>query len=371
MSIELRAVTEDEFPAYGRAIATAFGGLPDEQLVADWRATIELDRTIAAFDGNDVVGTAGAYSFELTLPGGDFEPAAGVTVVGVRPTHRRQGLLRRMMQYQLEDVVAHGESLMVLTASEAAIYERFGFGAAVFSSKWTLRTDALELARPSTAGGRMRMLDTGEARKLVPEIFNRPRTSHIGAVTRSDARWDTVFADRKEDRQRRSWFTVVHESDAGEADGFVFYKVGQREPEGEGPRNTIAVMDLDAIDAEVEAALWDYLLHVDLVVSITASNRPVDEPLRWRLADQRRVHVDGVYDHLWVRVVDPAVALAARRYATDDSLVLELADPFRPDNDGCWLVDGAPDGAVAERAPTAPPTCRSRRPSSAASSSGE
>ncbi len=348
MSIELRAVTDDEFPAYGRAIATAFGGLPDEQLIADWRATIELDRTIAAFDGNDVVATAGAYSFELTLPGGHFEPAAGVTVVGVRPTHRRQGLLRRMMQHQLDDVVARGESLMVLTASEAAIYERFGFGAAVFSSKWTLHTNALELARPSTAGGRMRMLDTGEARKLVPEIFDRARASHVGAVTRSDARWDTVFADRKEDRQRRSWFTVVHESDAGEADGFVFYKVGQREPDG-GPRNTIAVMDLDAIDDEVEAALWDYLLHVDLVVSITASNRPVDEPLRWRLADQRRVHIDGVYDHLWVRVVDPAVALAARRYATDDSLVLELVDQFRADNDGCWLVDGSPDGAVATR----------------------
>ena len=106
-------------------------------------------------------------------------------------------------------------------------------------------------------------------------------------------------------------------------------------------------MDLDALDAEVEAALWDYLVHVDLVVSITTGNRPVDEPLRWRLADQRRVHVDTVYDHLWVRVVDPAVALAARRYATDDALVLELVDPFRPDNDGRWLVDGAPDGAVA------------------------
>ena len=87
MSIELRAVTEEEFPAYGRAIATAFGGLPDEQLVADWRATMELDRTIAAFDGGDVVGTAGAYSFEVTLPGGVCEPAAGVTVVGCgRPT---------------------------------------------------------------------------------------------------------------------------------------------------------------------------------------------------------------------------------------------------------------------------------------------
>ena len=105
MSIELRAVDRGRVPGVRARDRHGVRRLPDEQLVADWRATIELDRTIAAFDGNDVVGTAGAYSFELTLPGGDFEPAAGVTVVGVRPTHRRQGLLRRMMQYQLEDVV--------------------------------------------------------------------------------------------------------------------------------------------------------------------------------------------------------------------------------------------------------------------------
>jgi predicted acetyltransferase len=190
----------------------------------------------------------------------------------------------------------------------------------------------------------MRMVDFDEARKLVPAIFDRARARHVGAVTRSDARWDMLFADRKEDRQRRSWFAVVHESTSGEPDGFVFYRVEQREPDG-GPQNAIVVMDLDALDDEVEAALWDYLIHVDLMVSIRTENRPVDEPLRWRLADQRRVHVDAVHDHLWVRIVDPAVALTARRYATDDALVLELTDPFRPTNDGCWLVDGSADGA--------------------------
>ena len=218
MSIELRSVTDDEFPAYARAIATAFGGLPDEQLVADWRSTMELDRTIAAFDGERgrrhrgrVLVRADAARWQLRS-----RPRASPSSA-CAPTHRRQGLLRRMMQHQLDDVIRRGESLMVLTASEAAIYERFGYGAAVFASKWTLRTDALELARPSTAGGRMRMVDFGEARKLVPGIFDRARTRHVGAVTRSDARWDTLFADRKEDRQRRSWFTVVHESDVGRA----------------------------------------------------------------------------------------------------------------------------------------------------------
>jgi len=353
VGIELRSATEDEFPAYARAIATAFGSRPDEQGLADWRVTTELDRTIGAFDGSEIVGTAGAYSFELTLPGAVAERAAGVTFVGVCPTHRRQGVLREMMQHQLDDVLQRGEALMVLTASEAAIYERFGYGAAVFASRWTLRKEALELARPSNAGGRMRMVDPDEARKLVPGIFDRARLRHVGAVTRSDARWDTLHAERKEDRQRRSWFTVVHESTAGEPDGFVFYKVEQREPDG-APQNAIVVMDLDALDDEVEAALWDYLIHVDLVVSIRTENRPVDEPLRWRLADQRRVHVDTVHDHLWVRVVDPAIALAARRYATDDALVLEVTDPFRPENDGSWLVEGAPDGAAAARTDRAP-----------------
>ena len=357
MDIDIRAVTDDEFPAFARAVGTAFGSTPDEQGIAEWRATHEIERTIAGFDDGEIVGTAGAYSFELTLPGAVAEPAAGVTIVGVRPTHRRRGLLTRMMRHQLDDVVRRGESIMVLTASEASIYERFSYGAAAFGSNWTLRTESLELEHPSRAGGRMRMIDNAEGRKVVPGIFDRARSRHVGAVTRSDALWDALYEDRPQDRERRSWFTVVHESDDDEPDGFARYRIewNRNAPASAGgPQNDLYVMDLDALDDEVEAALWDYLVHIDLVVSLRTRNRPVDEPLQWRLGDRRRIQFDAVHDHLWVRIVDPAVALAARRYGTDDTLVIELVDGFRPENDGCWRVEGDGEGATAARTNDSP-----------------
>jgi predicted acetyltransferase len=116
----------------------------------------------------------------------------------------------------------------------------------------------------------------------------------------------------------------------------------------------VRVVDLVGLDPEVEAALWQFVIEIDLVTHVRAGHRPVDEPLRWRLADPRRWRVMHLGDHLWVRVVDPAVALAARRYEVADALVLELGDSFLPHNDGCWLVDGSPDGAVVTRTDRAP-----------------
>jgi predicted acetyltransferase len=353
VAIDLRSVTDAEFPAYARAIGTAFGSLPEERTVGDWRAVLPLDRTIAAFERDDIVGTAAAYSFHLTLPGARTEPAAGVTFVGVRPTHRRRGLLTAMMRHQLDDVVRRGEALMVLVASEAPIYGRFGYGAAVFGAAWTVGTDALELALPSRAAGRVRLVDDEEARKVVPAVFDRARTRHVGAVTRSDEVWNNLYASRKKEGALGSSFTVLHEADDGEPDGFARYRIEWGAPEGP-LRNTIVVVDLDALDDEIEAALWDYLLHVDLVGSVRATNRPVDEPLRWRLADMRRVEVTRVTDRLWVRVVDPATALAARRYPISDGLVVGLVDRFRPENGGRWRVEGSPDGATCVRTDRSP-----------------
>ena len=113
--------------------------------------------------------------------------------------------------------------------------------------------------------------------------------------------------------------------------------------------DVLRVLELQAVDDDAEAAMWSYLFGIDLVGTITAADRPVDDPLRWRLADPRRLRVRQLRDHLWVRVVDVAAALAARTYGADDALVLELIDDFRPENSGCWLVDGGPDGATCAR----------------------
>ena len=172
-------------------------------------------------------------------------------------------------------------------------------------------------------------------------------------MTRHDAYWAYAFSERSEGRGPRPSFTVVHESSDGQVDGFARYRI-REDWSGGIASHTLEVFDLYALDDEVEARLWQFVVEVDLVAYVKGLGRPLDDPIRFRLTDPRRVRITEVTDHLWVRVVDPASSLAARRYRVEDRLVIELADPFLPANAGRWLVEGGPDGADAHRT-TAPP----------------
>jgi len=352
VDITLRAVTGDEIEAFQRATSVAFGVVASPDDSEQWGTGLEPERTIAAFDGDAIVGTAAAFSFELTVPGGALVPTAGVTMVGVHPTHRRRGLLVRMMDRQLRDVAERGEPLAVLIASESVIYGRFGYGAAAFATSWSLATEGTELASPSTADGRLRLLDVKEATAVVPGVYDRARQRQVGEVTRGTAAWENDF-QRPGGKGPRPIFTVVHESPTGIPDGFARYRIRDDWSSGIAA-HTLEVNDLYAYDDDAEAALWEFLLAVDLVGVVKASGRPVDEPLRWRLADPRRLQVHQLTDHLWVRVLDPVDALARRTYAGDDRLVIELDDPFRPENTGRFEVTGSPSGAEAARTSAAP-----------------
>lgn len=352
MDITLRPVEEGEVADFGRAVGVAFGSITEDSEFP-WSTSLELDRSIAAFDDTTIVATAAAFSFELTVPGHTLVPTAGVTMVGVHPTHRRRGLLVRMMEEQLADVAARAEPLAVLTASESAIYGRFGYGLATFSTFWTLRTDGTTFARPSTAGRQFRLLDPATALTVVPPLFDAVRKRQVGEVTRSAKWFEHVFGDRPGGKGPRRLFTVVHESADGRADGFARYRIKDDWPGGIAA-NTLEVLDLYGLDDEVEAALWEYLVDIDLVAYVKGHGRPIDEPLRWRLADPRRLQISEVTDHLWVRVVDPAVALAARTYSSDDHIVVELTDPFLPANEGRWSIEGSGDGAEVRRTDAEP-----------------
>lgn len=350
MDVELRPITDDEFPAWSRTLAGAFAGTLTDEEVEDWRIVSELDRSLAAFDRGQVVATAGAFTMDLTLPGRTTVPVAGVTAVTVRPTHRRRGLLTTMMDRQLDDVAQRGEPIAILTASESLIYGRFGYGLAASMSGWNLETEHGAFLRPPAAGGSLRMLEKDEARATIPAIFDRVLIRHPGAVSRP-RRWaEQHFKDRESERDGASHrFYVIHEPDGGGApDGYAAYRL-KRDWPSNVPGFELVAEEVLAEDDEVEAALWRFLLDVDLVAKVKAWARPVDEPLRWRLLDPRRLSTTAVVDHLWVRVVDLGAALGARRYQVADKLVLDVVDAFRPANDGRWFVEGGPDGAEAGR----------------------
>jgi predicted acetyltransferase len=348
VSIELRPVTSAEVEAYVRACATGFGERVDpERLGSEW-VNHELDRTLAAFDEGEIVGTGRLYSLELTLPGGALEPTAAVSAIAVLPTHRRRGILTALMRRHLDDAIAGGEALAILHASEGGIYRRFGFGVATSSMSFTLERRHSPFLQPVPGDGRVRFVDEETAAKVLPDVFDRARRVQPGGVERIPAWWGDQFfhPDRNE---RGTRFLAIHESSAGTLDGFVSYRI-QEEWDGVS-HNRLRVNDLVAVTPVARAALWRYLCDVDLVETISAFSVPVDDPLRWLLAESRRLRVTRVSDDLWVRILDVPAALSARRYEAAGRLVLEVVDDLVPDGAaaGRFVLEGGPDGSFASR----------------------
>lgn len=348
MDLTLRPVTADEFPSYFDTMCAAFGDDPRRDALEQLRAITELDRTLAAYEGDRIVATAGAHSFTLTVPGPEQLPAAGVTQVGVLPTHRRRGILSTLMRRQLDDVAARGEPLAVLLCSESSIYGRYGYGPATYDVQVEIERAHARFTGLDGTPGRLRLVGADEAGKLLPGCYDAVRHRMVGAVTRSEPYWRELLRDPEFDRD--GWgrrFDVIHERAPGDVDGFVTYRMKLDAADGL-TRTVLEVRELYAADEQVRAALWRYVLDVDLVWTIMA-RVPLDEPLRWWLADSRRLRQTALSDRLWVRVLDVPAALAGRRYGQDDRLVIEVDDAFRPGDGGTFELRGGPDGAECRR----------------------
>ena len=352
MPIEVRPPTEEELPEYFRTISVGFANtqpVQDEAAQEAEAALWELDRTHAAFDDGRIVGGTSAYSFQMALPGGTTAPTAGVTGVAVLPTHRRQGILTRLMRSQLDEVVERGDVFAALNASEAQIYGRFGYGPADRALAFELATERSAFSRPPEVGGRVRLVPLEEALELIPPVYEAHRPSRPGELDRSPGWWAIVLGRVEGWKGGGPQFFAVHEDDDGAPDGYARYATDVRWAHGGLSEGTLTVRELVGTTPEVEAALWRYCCDVDLVTRLVGVSRPLDDHLPWRLADQRQLRVTSVADRLWVRLVDVAAGLAARRYGVDDELTIEVTDPFRPENDGCYRLDGGPEGASCER----------------------
>jgi predicted acetyltransferase len=346
MELEMRPVNEDELPAFVRCFEAAFGNDAAQEEVDHWVGATDASRTLAVFDGGEIVGTAGAWEMEQTLPGLTSIPVAGVTAVGVLPTHRRRGLLTRMMDRQLDDCLARGESVAILTASEAIIYGRFGYGWATTLADASVDANHGAFSVPVHDDGRIRRIDKETVKKVAPGLHERVRRQTPGDVSLPPSFWDLFLLDLERHRDGGGpLFYYVHESAGGEPDGFLSYRYKQKWTQG-NPASTAMVADLFAETPEVEAALFRFLLDLDLIASVQFNNRPLDDHLQRRLANPRRYAVGGASDHVWVRLVDLVGALSARRYSADGSVVFDVTDRFRPATTGRYLVEGGPEGAV-------------------------
>ena len=348
MSIQIRTITEDEFAEWSRAEARAFGFHSDDEYVERSRWIAELDRTFAAFDGGKIVGTATTRTAALTTPGGEA-PLGFVDDVTVLPTHRRRGVMTRIMQAQLRQMRERGEPFAALGASESSIYERIGYGIATWADSWTIGRNHTAFKIEPNGGGNLQFISADEARTEWPQLHARVASHLAGMVRYPPSYWKAMLRDAPGQRRGMSEFFHVAYLRDGQIAGLASYRMSERA----GIERTVAVVFLLGEDSEVEAELWRFCFSMDLVTEIRAFNRPTDDPIPWRLEDPRRLQRQ-TRDHMWLRLVDIPAALESRRYDSEGELTLRVHDDFCDWNDGVYRLQAAPDGASCYRANSAP-----------------
>ncbi|MGE5595319.1 MAG: GNAT family N-acetyltransferase [Hyphomicrobiales bacterium] len=342
--MDLRPIRDDELEEFARTQAAGFGYDYRPEALGARRAIFEADRSTAAFDGPEMVGTAGIFSFEMTLPGA-VAPVAGVTMVSVKPTHRRRGILTAMMGRQLREIRERGEAVAALWASESLIYGRFGYGLSSQNADWTIDRTRTALQDGAEPRGSVRLVSVEEALASWPAVYDRERVQQPGFYSRSRAWWEQrVLRDPEWARGGMTQHFRASYEEGGAVRGFVLYRI-RGEYRDWLPSGSVHVVSLVAETAEAYTALWRYVFGIDLVATIEAEERSVDEPLYWMLTDPRRLQ-RRLHDALWLRIVDVPAALAARRYSVEGRVVFEVDDPFVPEWGGRFALEGGPDGAV-------------------------
>lgn len=311
-------------------------GAPQPGHVEAYIAAYQADRRVlwGAYDdgarpgawGPDIpVATYGSLANTMNVGGGRLLPTHQITAVTVRPTHRRRGLLRTMITTDLEQAAGSGFAVAALTASEATIYGRFGFGAAAFTRR--VEVDVRERFALRTAPfGTMELVDPASMLELAPQIFAGFHGRTTGSLDRqfsyaqvASGRWQSEKPEPNPDLR-----VAVHFRPDGEPGGYVAYKFAGWHSEP----HTMKVVDLVAASEASYRELWRYLGSIDLVQRIVWSAAPADDPLPWALSDPRGYSVTAEEDALWLRILDPVAALEARRFEQDGSLAFAVRDPL-------------------------------------------
>ncbi|AHH94914.1 GNAT family N-acetyltransferase [Kutzneria viridogrisea] len=345
-SLVTRTLIAAEIPEFVTMVFAAFLDTPTEQTMATESAILEPERTHAVFDGETMIGGGSILSRRMTLPGGLPTPVAAVTMVGVAPGHRRRGAMSSVMRAQLHGLHEQGaEPIATLFASEGGIYSRFGYGAAAMRLEISVPSGTEFWDSVDVGEHRVRELDRATALPLIDELHRAVSTQRTGWLSRTPASWEQYFSESEKMRRikgRTPYRFVLH------PDGYAIYfavpKWGDRGPEG-----TAYVSEVVARTPVAYAAVWRYLLDIDLIGTVTYEGAPTDEPIQHLLTDPYQAEQTR-YDSLWVRLVDVDRALPLRRYRAPLDVVIDLSDEFCPWNTGRWrLVVGTDEVATVER----------------------
>lgn len=339
-------VSDDDFDAHFRINEIAWEG---GSLTATERGDLRTFYGDAPFVGvradGELVGSCTWFPLQLTVPGPRSIAATGLSQVAMLPTHRRRGILRSLISAHLAAARQGGRAISVLSASQGAIYGKVGYGVGALQAKWTV--PARTATVPRSYAGRLVFPNDDEARTLLPQAHERARRQRSGELSRSKEFWDALFDDRPNGYMRSPLARrhVVAQGADGGIDGYAGYYHDVRWTTS-SPTGTVDVQELVAADGDAEAAILRFLLDTDLTDEVHLRARPLDDALRWHLADPRALRCTDLSDGMWLRLVDVATALPQRRYAGAGSLRIAVRDALVPQNDATFLLEVDDDGTA-------------------------
>ncbi len=309
------------------------------------------ERVHAAFEGDRAVAGSGVFAFDLTVPGGQVK-AAGLTIVAALPTHRRRGLLRAMMRSQIDAAHADGEPVMVLWPSSDTIYGQFGCGMASMMAEIDMPRAHAAAYAADDAPAQARLVPLGEAEASVSAVYDRVARQTPGMFVRSPAWWqDRVLNDQDWKRRGGGTLQCAVLDIGGAPSAYALYRVNAAFEHGSGVGHAL-VVEAMGVSPQATHAIWRFLFGIDWMARVKAHLLPVDHALLLSTAEPRRLNFH-LREGIWVRLIDLGAALAARSFAGDDAVVIEVTDEFCPWNAGRWRISRggvAQTGAPAELA---------------------
>jgi predicted acetyltransferase len=339
--IEISVATADDWDELYDCLGTAFNEKGEPEVAEAERLSFEPERFLLVRRDGRIVGTSGILTRRMAVPGA-VVPTAHVTGVSVAATARRQGILTRMMHRQFGDIRAAGEPIAALWASEGRIYQRFGYGLACRLVRCTADTREVTVTAPIAGKGRLREGTVEQYREAIVALHDEVYPRRPGWSQRKPRHVDYRLVDTPAFRRGAGPLrVVVHEGDRG-IDGYALWRVTD-DWNGSGPNGDVRIVELCSSSPEAYAALFRFLFTIDLTRT-TSFMGTLDEPIASMVNEPRRLDAT-VTDALWVRLIDPAAALTARRYATDIDIVLDIRDDVIPANSGLFRLTGSPDAA--------------------------
>lgn len=341
MAFTVRETTPDERRRANDTFREAllYAPVTDAEWSEPWvQGSWDGSNSLSAWEGDRCIGHAAAFDLRTVVPGGAVLATAGVTRVGVLPTHTRRGVLTALLTQLLTDARARGKVLASLRASEAVIYGRFGFGVAGEYASVEIDTGPHTRFARHRSDGSVRRLDRTDVMAVVPPLADRLGHDRPGVLVRPAWMHSRLLGDAT--AEGKSTFVAVHCDSDGRDDGWVAYAVAWDEGEyGTRPRGTCEVLDLWGADSHVELALWRHVLDLDLVEVVRSDERPIDDTVRYAMDDSRAYRFIAVDDEQWLRLIDVDAALRARTYSTSSaSLSIAIDDPLLDANTGVWRV---------------------------------